>query len=486
MRNLCALYLRVSTDNQADHGVSLPAQQSRLMSYIQAQGWDLFKIYTDDGYSGKNLNRPAIKQLLKDSKQGHFNRVIVIKLDRLSRSQKDALYLIEDVFNANDILFTSVSESFDTSTPFGKASLGMLSVFAQLEREMIVDRILTAKKECAKQGRYLGGFVPYGYNYDSTLKKYVIDPITAHTVRLIFDSYSTGQFSFRALADLLESRSIPTHKGGNYWDKTTIRQMLINPVYIGKMTHKGQIHDGKHDPIIPLEHFNVVNDMIKKRYVKPPSKEDDNLLTGFLYCGVCGARMRYKNQNWNTAKKKYSQQYYVCYTQFGYKNMATAASCDCGFKKVLDVNQAVIDYLFALANNPSDMDEKINQTLNVDKEPNHDKETIKTELSKINKKINRWYEAYENGDIESKELSERTNVLRNQQTELDIKIQFIEEAENIAHQRSLSTQAVKEQLQQFPLLWDDLTPGERRALLARIVSKVHVFKDNTINVDLLI
>jgi len=484
-QNLCALYLRVSTDNQADHGVSLPAQQSRLMAYIQAQNWNLFKVYTDDGFSGKDLNRPAIKQLLKDGKQGKFNRVIVIKLDRISRSQKDALYLIEDVFNANGILFTSVSESFDTSNPFGKASLGMLSVFAQLEREMIVDRIIVAKKECAKQGRYLGGFVPYGYNYDSQLKKYVIDPITAHTVRLIFDTYMTGQFSFNGVAELLEEKKIPTHKGGKYWDKTTIRQMLVNPAYIGKVRHKGQIYDGRHDPIIPQEQFIAVNNMIEKRYVKPPTKEDDNLLVGFLYCGECGARMRYKNQNWNTAKKTYNQQYYICYTQYGYKHMATKDSCDCGFKKVEAVNQAVIDYLFTLANHSIDLDVEIKKTIIVNAEPINDKENITLELSKIDKKINRWYDAYENDDIDSVQLSDRVRVLRNQQTEFQSRIAIIENSEDIAHQRIISMQAVKEELQQIPLLWDDFTPAERRAELSKIISNIKIYKDNHIDVDLL-
>ena len=487
MQNTCALYLRVSTDQQADHGVSLPAQQSRLMSYIKAQNWDLFKIYTDDGYSGKNLDRPAIKQLLRDGKQGKFNRVIVIKLDRLSRSQKDALYLIEDVFNANGILFTSVSESFDTSTPFGKASLGMLSVFAQLEREMIVERVLSAKKECAKQGRYLGGFVPYGYDYNSQLKKYVIEPITAHTVRLIFDTYSTGQFSFNGVAELLESNKVPTHKGGKYWDKTTIRQILVNPTYIGKMRHKGQVNDGKHEPIISQEQFDSVNNMIKKRYVKPPSKEDDNLLTGFIYCGICGARMRYKNQNWNTSKKVYNQQYYICYTQYGYKSMSTADSCDCGFKKVEAVNQAVIDYLFALASNVSELDAEIQNIITISSGPNNNnRENIESELNKINSKINRWYDAYENGDIKSEQLASRIKILRDQQVDMEARIAIIDEVQVLTQQRMISIQAIKEQLQELPKTWDNRTPAERRAVLVRIVSKVSVFKDNTIDVTLAI
>lgn len=484
MQNLCALYLRVSTDNQADHGVSLPAQQSRLISYITAQGWDLHKIYTDDGYSGKNLDRPAMKQLLKDAKRNKFNRIIVIKLDRLSRSQKDALHLIEDVFDKNGITFTSVSESFDTSTPFGKASLGMLSVFAQLEREMIVDRILTAKKECAKQGRYLGGFVPYGYAYDDKLKKYVINPITASTIRLLFDSYQTGQFSFRGLADLLEAKKIPTHKDGKYWDKTTVRNMLTNPVYAGKATHKGQIYEGRHEPIISQEQFDTVRLMIEKQYVKPPTKEDDNLLVGFIRCGECGERMRYKNQNWNNEKKVYNQQYYICNNQYGYKGTTIHGRCTCGFKKVEAVNQAVIEYLLALSKNPSDIDDKIKEIITVDIPTANDKEQFVAELAKIEKKISRWFDAYEEEEITAKQLAERTKTLRKQEADLEMRIAEMEESKNILEEKMISAEATKEQLHKLPVLWDEFTPVEKRAVLARTIDRVTVFKDNTIDVTL--
>ncbi|MBU2701091.1 site-specific DNA recombinase [Sporomusaceae bacterium BoRhaA] len=484
MNNMCALYLRVSTDNQADHGVSLPAQKSRLMAYIKAQGWDLFKVYMDDGYSGKDLDRPAMKQLLKDAKQNKFGHVAVIKLDRLSRSQKDALYLIEDIFNARDIAFHSISESFDTSTPFGKASLGMLSVFAQLEREMIVDRILVAKKECAKQGRYLGGFIPYGYLYNDSLKKYVIEPIAAHTVRSMFDMYLTGQYSFGAVAEKLTEQKIPTPRDGKYWDKTTIKQMLRNPAYIGKLRHRGQIYDGRHDPIISEEQFATVNEMIKNRYVQPRAKEDDNLLTGFIYCGECGARMRYKNHNWNTSKKKYNQQYYICYTQYGYKHMSTADSCDCGFKKVLKVNQAVIEYLFSLAENPVEIENKIKEINSEIDDPQDDNEMLREELASINKKIDRWYVAYENGDIDSEQLSGRIHKLRNRQAELETQISIVEEAKSIKKQRIISAQAIKEQLPELSKSWSIITPAERRALLSRIIRKVKVYKDNNIEIEL--
>ena len=136
-----ALYIRVSTQEQAKEGYSIGEQTERLEKYAQAHGWTVFKKYTDPGYSGANMQRPALKQLIQDAKSHKFEKVIVYKLDRLSRSQKDTLMIIEDILLKNDVDFVSMNENFDTSTPFGKAMIGILAVFAQLEREQIKERM---------------------------------------------------------------------------------------------------------------------------------------------------------------------------------------------------------------------------------------------------------------------------------------------------------------------------------------------------------
>ena len=134
---MIACYTRVSTDAQLEQGHSIPEQKDRLEKYCSAMGWNEYKHYTDGGFTGANINRPALQNLIKDVKAGKIEKVIVYKLDRLSRSQKDTLYLIEDVFLRNNADFISLSENFDTSSPFGKALIGILAVFAQLEREQI-------------------------------------------------------------------------------------------------------------------------------------------------------------------------------------------------------------------------------------------------------------------------------------------------------------------------------------------------------------
>ena len=134
-----AIYIRVSTLEQAQEGYSIGAQKERLLAYCKAHGWGVADFYIDGGYSGSNLNRPGIQKLIAEV--ASFDLVLVLKLDRLSRSQRDTLHLIEDIFLPNNVDFISMSESFDTSTPFGRAMIGILSVFAQLEREQIKERL---------------------------------------------------------------------------------------------------------------------------------------------------------------------------------------------------------------------------------------------------------------------------------------------------------------------------------------------------------
>ena len=130
-------------------GYSIQAQTERLQAYCKAKGWGVFHTYTDAGFSGSNMERPALSQLLEDVEAGRVDCVLVYKLDRLSRSQKDTLHMIEDIFLANGCDFVSMSENFDTSTPLGRAMIGILSVFAQLEREQIRERMAMGRFKIA-------------------------------------------------------------------------------------------------------------------------------------------------------------------------------------------------------------------------------------------------------------------------------------------------------------------------------------------------
>jgi site-specific DNA recombinase len=149
-------YVRVSTEEQAREGVSLTAQEERITALATAKGWNLVTIIRDAGYSGKNLSRPGAESLIGICQRAEVDVVIVFKVDRLTRKQKDLWYLLEDVFYKNQVGFVSVTEAFDTTTAAGKAFLGMIGIFAQLERDLVSERTREALAHKKRRGQWIG------------------------------------------------------------------------------------------------------------------------------------------------------------------------------------------------------------------------------------------------------------------------------------------------------------------------------------------
>ena len=288
-----AIYVRVSTQEQAKEGYSVDEQLDRLRKYCEAHDWKLVKEYADPGFSGAKLDRPAITQLIKDVEEGKISRVLVYKLDRLSRSQKDTLYLIEDIFLKNGAEFVSMTENFDTSTPFGKAMIGILSVFAQLEREQIRERMGMGKAGRAKEGKWMGSWKP-PIEYRYTDGELIVDPYEAEIIKIIFDRYASGE-GVVAIANYLEKKGYKSSYGKI--GKPTIYFILHNPVYIGKINYSGDEYEGLHDPIITEDLFNKCQDRFEKNKSNPRFASTTanfyakNTFTGMYYC-TCGSHMR--------------------------------------------------------------------------------------------------------------------------------------------------------------------------------------------------
>ncbi|MCP4580571.1 MAG: recombinase family protein [candidate division Zixibacteria bacterium] len=159
-------YCRVSTDEQAQDGLSLDYQQSRIKAYAESQDWSLIGFYVDAGYSGKNTNRPEFQRMISDLQSGKADILIVLKLDRITRKQRDLLNLLEGLLEPSGIGFKSVQESFDTSTGMGKAFIGMVSVFAQLEGDMISERTISILRNKRENGKWVGR-IPYGFQINN-------------------------------------------------------------------------------------------------------------------------------------------------------------------------------------------------------------------------------------------------------------------------------------------------------------------------------
>lgn len=278
------LYVRVSTSKQ-EEGYSIPLQKSRLIAYCKAKGWVVSGVFVDPGHSGSSLERPGIAGLMEGVKAGKYDVVLVYKLDRLSRSQKDTLYLIEDIFMANKVDFVSMQESFDTSTVFGRGMVGILSVFSQMERETITERTLMGRAGRAEEGLWHGGgTAPIAYDYiDGEL---VINEEEAQQVREVYSLFDAG-FTVTEITRKMEGC---TTKHGDWSYTSTVGNVLDNPLYAGVIRFDGVKAKGQHKPIIDAE----LNKRVKSRRARlrrlDAVGDSKYLLTSFIYCDCCGAR----------------------------------------------------------------------------------------------------------------------------------------------------------------------------------------------------
>lgn len=221
------IYTRVSTLEQVIEGISLDNQLDKIKAYCFARDWEVVDIISDEGQSGKSLNRPGIQKLISMAKDKQFKVVVSYKLDRLTRSVKDLGYLIDDVFNKHDIAFTSITDNFDTSTANGKLILNILGSVAQWERDIIAERTKDALNY-KKQNKQVYGQCPLGYLVDD-LGNLIEDKKEQQTITYI-KSLRTEGFSFGKIANRLNEENIPT-KHGAKWYKSTIKKILDNTIH---------------------------------------------------------------------------------------------------------------------------------------------------------------------------------------------------------------------------------------------------------------
>jgi site-specific DNA recombinase len=260
----CAVYTRKSTEEGLDQEFnSLDAQRESCEAYItsqRAEGWVLVPDrYDDGGVSGGTLERPALKRLIADIEGGLVDVVVVYKIDRLSRSLMDFAKLV-DVFDANQVTFVSVTQSFNTTTSMGRLTLNILLSFAQFEREVIGERIRDKFAASRARGMWMGGWAPLGYDVQD--RKLIVNEAEAATVRMIFERFvKIG--SATALARSLREEGVTT-KRGRPIDKGDLYKLLNNRIYIGEAVHKGQSYPGEHAAIITAALWDKVHAIVSE------------------------------------------------------------------------------------------------------------------------------------------------------------------------------------------------------------------------------
>ncbi|MBL8024726.1 MAG: recombinase family protein, partial [Elusimicrobia bacterium] len=305
----CAIYTRVSTDSQVDVVFnSCEAQEDRIRSFVASQdNFQVVQAYSDAGYTGANMNRPALKQMLAAIQSRQVDMVITYKIDRLTRSPRDFYELIE-LFEKNGASFISVTERFDTSTPSGRLLRNIMLTFAQFERELASERVKDKVVQRVKRGLYHGGHPPFGYRAEN--RALVVDPPRDSIVKKIFEMYVETR-SIRKIARYLKEKKVFSRKGKTFCD-STIWNVLRKQVYTGKVVHKGNVFPGQHAPIISEELFKHVQGLIKNTPRFHTESHDHLPFAGIVHCGECGSVMSvaYTNKPSKNGKKRYY--YYRC------------------------------------------------------------------------------------------------------------------------------------------------------------------------------
>jgi DNA invertase Pin-like site-specific DNA recombinase len=300
----CAVYTRKSTEEGLEQEFnSLDAQREAGEAYVASQrheGWTLVPDHYDDGgFSGGNMERPALKRLLADIAARKIDVIVVYKVDRLSRSLSDFAKLV-DVFDAHMISFVSVTQQFNTTTSMGRLTLNILLSFAQFEREVIGERVRDKVAASKRKGMWMGGCPPLGY--DIVEKKLLVNPKEAELVRHIFQRFLTLRSCTTLARELrangCRTKSYTTQTGrdkiGTLMDKGAVYKLLSNPMYLGEIHHKGNIYPGQHAAIIDRKVWDQVRAIMAENPFKRGNENGAKtpaLLKGILTCSGCQCAM---------------------------------------------------------------------------------------------------------------------------------------------------------------------------------------------------
>lgn len=466
-----AIYCRVSTQEQAAEGYSIGEQQSRLTKFCEAHDWKVAHIYSDPGYSGAKLQRPAIQQLIRDCSYGLFDAVLVYKLDRLSRSQKDTLYLIEDIFNANHVGLVSMCENFNTQSPFGRAMIGILSVFAQLERDQITERMTMGRIGRAKAGYFAGGSkAPIGYTYTkaagSDKATLTVDEYEASQVRKVFSLFLESDMTFKEI-----SRYMHVHYRNKYGDwshVSTVSRMLRDRIYVGDVSFSGVWYKGAHQPIIDQETFSRVQrkyDLYLGTAVGTFSQnfKGSQLLTGMVFCGQCGARCHtksWRNHGKHAAPDAPMKRVYRCSHGDGVR------------VPVQDLDRLVTAEVRKLSVDP-ELIRRAAAPAAASSSSSEDTEAIRSRLADLRRQESKLVDLYQIGGIDLQMIKSRMDDLHQEQEQLSASL-----AEEAPSRAVLSADDAIDALASFPSVFSSGSLQEKRQILRTLIDKIVIYPDH--------
>ena len=467
------LYPRVSTEDQSRFGHSLDEQKERMLKLCDYKNYEVYKVYEDAGISAKDMNRPAFQEMIQDIKDGKINKIIVHKLDRLTRSIKD-LEEICTFLDQNNCSLESISEDINTSSANGKFFIRMLTILAQLEIERTSERTKFGMVGAVKKGHFVGR-APIGY--DKVDKKLVINDIESEVIRRIFDLYIKGMAA-NAITKLLYEEKVLNRK----WIPTLVDRILSNEIYIGNYVHRKTIQGeepqkfiGVAPAIIEEEIFNIAQ-IQKQKNLKNYKRKQTYIFMQCIKCPKCENIMGGCSSKSHTGEKHCYYQCANCKTRVSEKKIE---------KQMINFLDDMLDFFLLIDNTykPYLYQETENELNKCNKI-----------INELNQKEKRIKKAFIDGVVEEIELKDELDFIKNQKkmTEEKIKDLSIKESSE-DHKNEMRLIYNLKQLEQIKYksyhvrknkLWDKLPKEQKQELVFKYIDNVSIEIDKKKNVSI--
>ena len=471
-------YLRVSTDRQADLGFGLDIQEADILRYCKSNGYENLLLFVDDGYTGTNMDRPALQGIIgyidafnRGKTRVRIQTLVVARIDRLGRTLLGTLQFIQDYIvsakdsknstanhNREDINFVSVAENYcriDKDNPQGKFLLMLFATLAEFDRDQIVEKLKRGRTARVASGKWMGGGnTPFGYRYDKDSGSLVVVPEQAEIIREIFRLYIEEKMPPQRIAE----------RFGFSGDRA-ITQILKRKSLTGCIVYHDEEFPGNHEPIISLDTWQEAQEELARRSVHRTSS--NYLLSGLVYCGECGAKMRY--QQWGGKGTKL-----VCYTSQDSSNrrFGTADSCDNDRYWSSDVEQAVIDELFRM----SYLGREDHTKMENDVDPIG---VLQKELASERKRLSRLYD-FEDEDEPDDVLREKILTVKKRMMHIEAQIREEEDRASI-DKRLRKARSILRTLQSA---WPQMSDLEKQTTCQELIDRVVIYRGGAVDVHL--
>ncbi len=470
----CAVYTRVSVDDAPDQAFSsTEAQQEAVRAYVASQrhaGWTaLPDVYEDRGFSGGDTRRPAFQRLLRDVEAGEVDRIVVHRIDRLSRSLADFVRIMETL-DRHGVGLVSVTQQLDTTSSMGKLTMNLLFSFSEFERSMICERTRDKMRAARRRGQWTGGVPVLGYDIADGGGRLVVNEGEAERVRAVFGMYLATR-SLSATVAELRRRGWTTKRwtsaagktyGGNDFGKSTLQKLLTNVLYVGRIRAGDEVVEAEHEAIVDVETFEAVQACLQGNRVingSAPRTKRTALLAGLLRCSACDAAMT----RTATTKGRRRYKYYTCVR----RQKEGAHVCATAPVAAGEIEAFVIDQIRGIGSDPKLIAATVAsakaQAKARAKELANDVRLLDAEIKQMRGELNRA-----RGDADDDRITEITRRVKT----TEHRRRVAQETLTAVRGRAINRTGVSEAMSQFDALWARLTAREKHEALALLVERV--------------